>query len=230
MSENNRKFTIPDPTLLEHASRVKTTLSDDLDDFHAFDRTIDKETVKDLDSAIEKVNNIKTDDVVIDEMTELTDMVNLAMGNCNSAFKTVAFFARKVFKDNKAVQNQLGLNDIAKARNKHAQMIVFMNSLAKVAAKYKDELVKGGMNGSVVDSLPGLHQELLNANNNQEVFKKERGIITQERVNSLNKLYDLLLPISDIARIIYADNPAQLAKYTMPSPPSSTQSEDDLVV
>ncbi len=81
----------------------------------------------------------------------------------------------------------------------------------------------------MIDSLPTLQQKLFEANNNQEMFKKERGKVTRERVEKINILYDHLKTISDIARIIYADNPAQLEKYLFPTPKSSTNSSDDLL-
>ena len=51
---------------------------------------------------------VKSDDVVIDEQTEKTTLVNKALAACNTAYKTIAHFVRKVYADNKPVQNQFG--------------------------------------------------------------------------------------------------------------------------
>ena len=104
-----------------------------------------------------------------------------------------------------------------------------MRSLATTVAKYKDQLIEVGINPEIIDSLPFLHQELTEANNEQENYKKERLSLSHERVKRLNKLYDMLLYVSDMAKIIYADNPTQLNKYKMPTPRTSTDSEDDLL-
>jgi len=229
MSINNRKFNITDGKLLEHGNSVASFLPEDLDDFKAFDSTFGQHFIDQLKAGIEDVNQTKSDDVAIDEQTELTDQVRESMEKCNESFKTIAFFARKAFDGNDSIQNQLGFNDIQEARSNQLKMIEFMGSLAKTAAKYKDQLTEAGINPEVIDSLPEFHKELTNANNEQEMYKKERPSLTQERVDRLNKVYDMLLYVSNIARIIYADNPAQLNKYKMPTPRTSTDSEDDLI-
>jgi len=229
MSLNNRKFNITDGRLIEHGNSVVSFLPDDLEKFKAFDNTFGHPFIDQLKAGIDAVNQIKSDDVAIDEQTQLTDRVRESMEKCNEAFKTLAFFARKALDGNESIQNQLGFNDIAEARGNQRKMIEFMGSLAKTAAKYKDQLTEAGMNPQVIDSLPELHQELTEANNEQEMYKKERPSLTYERVERLNKVYDMLLYVSDMAKIIYADNPAQLNKYKMPTPRTSTDSEDDLI-
>jgi hypothetical protein len=222
MSENNRKFPFSDAELLEHAPTVVSFLPDDINDFSTFDSTFGQSTIDNLQGAITAAEGTKTDDVIIDEQAAFTKTVDQKMDACKSAYKTVSYFVQKVYKNNKAIRNQFGLNDYKKVRNNHAKMIVFMRSLAETTNKYLAELIAGGMNENVATSLPTLKQELFDANNNQEMFKKQRGKFTQERVEKMNLLYDELLPISNAARIIYANNPAQLAKYVLPS--SSTES------
>ncbi len=229
MSLNNRKFNISDGRLIEYGNSVVSFLPEDIEDFKSFDSTFGSPFVNQLKTGIDAVNQIKSDDVAIDEQTQLTDHVRESMEKCNEAFKTVAFFARRAFDGNESIKNQLGFNDIAEARGNQRKMIEFMGSLAKTAAKYKDQLIEAGINPQVIDSLPELHRELTEANNEQEMYKKERPSLTYERVDRLNKVYDMLLYVSDMAKIIYADNPAKLNKYKMPTPRTSTDSEDDLI-
>jgi len=229
MAVNDRDFTISDGRLMEYGTSVASFLPDDLADFSAFDSTFNHSFIDNLRESMEDVRAVKSDDVVVDEQSEHTDKVREKMEQCNEAYTTVAFFVRKAFDDNRSVQNQFGMNDISEARNNQLKMIQFMQSLAKTAARYKDQLVEGGINPEVIDTLPQLSEELEDANNRQEMFKKERPGITQERVKRLNKVYHMLSYVSDIAKIIYADNPAQLNKYKMPTPRTSTDSEDDLI-
>lgn len=229
MKQIHRKSPLPDARLYEHGSKVALSLEDDLADFSAFDSTIDRGFIDTLQGDLEGVREIKKDDVMVDELTQLTDEVYRKMAACNKGYKTVAYFVRYTFDGDKSIQNEFGLNDIKEARNNQPKMLFFMDSLAKTAAKYKDELVKGGMNPDTIDALPQLGEELHEANQIQEKFKDEREELTQERVQRVNALYDPLARISDIAKIIYADDPAKLNKYLMPTPDSSTNSEDDLI-
>lgn len=225
MSDKKRKFNLDDARLLERASTEVSFLGEDIGDFTAFDNTFGQSTIDDLQATITAASATKRDDVVIDEQAELTTTVDENMEACKNAYKTVSYFVRKVFKNKKDIQNQFGLNDYKKVRNNHAKMIVFMRSLADTASKYQAELVAGGVNESVITSLPTLAQALFDANNNQEIFKKQRGTFTQDRIEKLNLVYDQLIPISNAARIIYADNPAQLAKYVLPNPSSTDDGE-----
>ena len=230
MSKNDRDFNFSDASLLSYGEVLAATMPNDVTNFNVFDNTINDQYPVKITDAIAEVKNIRTDQVVIDEMTEHTQAVNNALAACNSYYKTVSFFVRKAFKGNTAVQNQFGLNDIAKVRMNVPKMIIFMNDIAGVVAKHQSQLVEVGCNEGLLSTGQKLGEDLKNCNVNQQRFIKERGLITQERVEKLNALYALIRPVSEIANIIFADNPAKLAVYQMPKPKSSTNSHDDLVV
>jgi len=226
MSQNNRKYTITDARLLEHGSVLVKSLEDDLDDFSSFDSTISRNFTDRVQEAIDASYQIKSDRIVIYELAQLTNELNRHMAACKNAYETVAYFAQKVFRDNISVQSQFGLND-SRPGNNHLEMIIFMASLAKTAAIYRDSLEKGGINPDVIDTLPKLQEELYEAKNRQEMFKKERSKTTYERVKRMNALYDRVNAISDIARIIYEENPANLNKYLIPIRRPSKRSSDE---
>ena len=229
MSLNDRLFKMPEAKLLEHAEVVARMYPTDVVNFTAFDSTFTPEYETSIKNAINAVTALKSDQVIIDEMAECTQDVLNAMATCNTDYKTVAYFVRKAFKNNKAVQNQFGFNDIEKVRQSQPRMILFMEEHAGTATDHKAELVAEGCNEVLIDKLLVDAQNLKEANIKQEKFKKERGVITQERVKLLNGVYLLVKPINDIAQIIYSDNPAQLAKYSLPKPKSSQNSADDLI-
>ncbi|TRX65911.1 hypothetical protein [Carboxylicivirga sp. M1479] len=230
MSKNDRLFNVPDATLQQHGTSVATVLPNDLEKFKFFDSTFLDSYPDTIKAAIEEVKAIKTDMVIIDEMTEKTQAVYDSAAACNRAYRTITFFVLKAFSDNKAVQNQFGANDIGKLRKDNTRLVVFMGDLIKVVNKYRVELITAGCSEVVIDSLQQLHTKLSEAKTAQELFKKERGLITQDRVKKLNDLYELLVPISEMAQIIFADDEARMARYLLPRPKSSTNSADDLIV
>lgn len=229
MSEQ-RKFNVADAIMLSYAGVVSANLGEDLPAFKAFDSTFFDDYPKRINDSIRDIKSIRTDNVVIDEMTELTEIVNATLSECNTAYKTLRFFVKKAFADSKPVQNQFGTNDIEKVRKNVPKMVVFMQDLKGMVQKYKAELIAAGCNEAVLDSIGPLCTKLNKDNIKQEQFKKERGVITSERVDKLNELYDLLQPVSEIAHIIFEDASAQLAKYALPTPKSSNNSEADLIV
>ena len=229
MSRNERLFKIPEASLLEHAEVVAEMFPTDAADFMALDSTFTVEYGTTIKNAVGAVTALKSDQVIIDQMAELTQDVLDSMGTCNTDYKTVAYFVRKAFKNNEAVQNQFGFNDLAKVRDSQAKMVLFMEEHAGTAMEHKTELLAQGCNEALIDKL---HVDALNlktANIKQERFKKERGVITQERVQLLNKVYSLVKPLSDVAQIIYSDDAAHLAKYSLPKPKSSQNTSDDLI-
>lgn len=216
MLDNNRKFNLEDAVLLEHASTVVSSLPLDIADFTQFNVTFGQQTIANLQTCIDAASTTKPDSVVKEELAQRTYLVNRNLDTCNEAYKTVLYFVRKVFKDDEGIKNQFGINGIEKAREDHGQMIVFMRSLTETVNQYQVDLIIGGMSEGFIASLPNLHQELLVANNNQAKFKEETARLTQDRVEKMNRLYDELLPISNAAQRIYADNPEQLTKYVLP--------------
>lgn len=229
MSQNERQFKVPEATLLEYAEVVAEMFAIDAADFIAFDSTFTVEYGISIKNAVGAVTALKSDQVIIDQMAELTQNVLDAMSTCNTDYKTVAYFVRKAFKNNKAVQNQFGFNDIEKVRKSQPRMVLFMEEHAGTAMEHKTELVAQGCTETLIDKLLLDAQNLKLANIKQEKFKKERGVITQERVKLLNEVYMLLKPINDVAQIIYSDDAAQLAKYSLPKPKSSQNTVNDLI-
>jgi len=229
MPINDRLFKMPEAGLLEFAEVVAEMYPADAADFMAFDSTFKPNYGSTIKNAIAAVVALKSDQVVIDQMAEHTQRVLDAMATCNTDYKSVAYFVRKAFRDNKAVQNQFGFNDIEKVRKSQPKMILFMEEHAGTAKAHQTELVAQGCKETLIDKLFVDAQNLKAANIEQEKFKKERGVITQERVMLLNQVYKLVKPLSDMAQIIYSDDAARLSKYSLPKPKSSQNTADDLI-
>ncbi len=229
MSKNDRIYNVADADLIENAEVVKETLPDDLSDFSGFDLNFAADYPLVIANSLTQFYDLKPDMVIVNEQAELTQTVIDSMGACNKAFKTVLFFANKAFGNNPAVMKQFGSKGIEKARRSQANLTLFMDTLAETAVSYKTQLVAEGCSEEFIDGLAILATNLKTANISQEKFKKERGLITQERVRSLNDIYKLLKPVHEIAQIIYSDDPARLDKYSLPTPKSSNNNVNDLV-
>lgn len=229
MKLNERLFKFPEAKLLEYAQVVATMYPKDAASFMAFDSSFTAEYGDAIMDSIMAVKALKSDQVAIDEMVELTQLVLDAMADCNQSYKTIAYFVRKAFKNNKAVQNQFGFNDIEKVRRSQPKMVLFMEQHAGTSTKYKAELIAQGCQEVTIDKLLSKAQALLAANVKQEEYKKERGVLTQDRTELLNEVYKLTKPVSDVAQIVYSEDPARLAKYDMPKPKSSQNSSNDLI-
>lgn len=226
MSKNDRDFNISDAELIEHAETVVATLPSDMPTFTAFDSTFTADYIPQLQGVIADAKDYPTDDVMIDEMAEQTLEVERVFTACYNDYKTIAYFVRKAFADNPAIRNQFGLNDIEQARKNQPKMVVFMESLAKTAAKYLGQLTDAGCKPELILGLPEKAAELNEVNIVQEKFKNDRAINTQDRIRALNQVYRLLQPLHDAAAIIFSDDPVRFSIYTMPQSGSSSENPE----
>jgi hypothetical protein len=72
-----------------------------------------------------------------------------------------------------------------------------------------------GMPESLPSELAGLSIELAAADGLQEMLKKKQLLVTSERINLFNSIWETLSQISTAAKIIFADDPARLAIYQL---------------
>ncbi len=219
-----RIYNFSDVILLEYAEHIVKSIQDDIDKFTTFDKNFTVVSVDEIRQTIDSIYNIKTDNVIRDELAELTARVNSSLNSCYSCYKGIIYFAEKAFPDNLPIHNQFGKNDIAKAKSNQFTMIMFMENIEKVAAKYRAELIKEGCGESLLDSISEYKKALLESNRLQESYKKERAIITQDRLVACNSLYKKLRPVNEISKIIFANDPARLLKYALPSSKQSGSS------
>ena len=230
VNNQERLYRVSDTELLETGSVIASGSEEDIADFVAFDSTLSSESTLLLKDAVNALLAGETDSSVLKVQAELTQDVLNAMANCNTARKTIMFFARKAFANNKAVLSQFGQDDVRKARRNQVKTVAIMHRFAKTATQYKAQLVAEGCNEILIDQLPEFSETLQLTNDNQENYKDERGIKTQDRIEKLNMVYLKLKQLSDISKIIYSDDPARMKKYTLPKPKSSSDTEDDLIV
>ncbi len=228
MKTLRRLYNLPDSILLQFSELLVEALPTDIGYFKEFDSKFMASHADDIQADIDIIYNIKTDAIIRDELSEYTDDVVKALDNCNRCFKSIIYFVAKAFPDNIAVHNQFGKNDIDKVRNNQADMVMFMENLEKTTSKYRNQIIDSGCSPNLIDKIPVYKNDLLEKNRKQEIFKKERGIITQDRLLACNKLYKKVKQVSDIAKIIFSDDPARLSKYSLPTMKSSTDSPQDI--
>lgn len=216
MASIKRIYNFSDAILLEFAEHMVDALYLDIDLFTKFDSKFTPESVSDIRHSVDTVYSIKTDNVIRDELAELTQNVSVSLNDCNTCYRGIMYFVEKAFPGNMPVHNQFGKNDIAKAKTNQFPMVMFMENMEKMVSKYRNELIKVGCSESLIDSISEHKKTLLERNRLQESYKKERAVITQDRLVACNNLYKKLRPVSEMSKIIFANDPARLSKYSLP--------------
>ncbi len=97
MPINDRLFKMPEAHLLQFSGVVVSMYPIDVATFSAFDSTFTIDYGATIKNAIDVVTALKSDQVIIDQMTEHKQNVLNAMGKGNTDYKTISYFVRKAF-------------------------------------------------------------------------------------------------------------------------------------
>ncbi len=211
-----RLYNVQDSVLIVAAGLMEYVLPDDIELFTAFDSTVTSDYPSRLNHAISLVNSKSKDDTVVQKQAQYTAAYKAAHDDCYMAFKTVAFFVRKAFPDDEAMQKKFGLPEISKVLYNQNKFSQFFDNLCSASEEHKAVLIDAGCNQNVFTALPLQSQTLKDTLKAQKKFKKLRATITQERIKLLNALYKLMKLIEDIAENIFANDSVRRAKYKLP--------------
>jgi hypothetical protein len=214
-------YNIPDADLLQSGEITATTLPEDIASFTAFDSTLTSSLPDQIRTAISRTKTVHPDDIVVQEQADLTNAMKEEQSSCTIAFQSIAYFVRKAYPNSTAMQKLFGLSEYKNAVNNKNKFIRFMEELSITTEEHRADLIRCGCNTALIDSLPVRAKSLLEADRAQEMFKRNRGQITQDRVVILNELYKLLQPVDEVAQIIFRNDTARMAKYLLPRQPKS---------
>ena len=210
-----RIYFMSDASMLEKARYIYNCLVHDLADFTAFAPKFVQTFVDNFMLKIEAAEDAPQDNQIIDILAQKTDAVNQAMEDCRKLFNKMRYFLEEAFKSNTSLLNEIGYNDYGAARNSQKEMIRFMKVLVTACNKYASELIAVGFDQNQIDSIQATLDKLVTANDDQEYYKGERQAITQQRIEKMNAVWEIVLDVCKAGKIIYADNPAKYKQYVL---------------
>jgi len=210
-----KNYGLTDAEMHEEAIIKQNALKTDIAEFAAFDPKFTNEYVESFSTKINAAKSAITDNVLIDQLAAKTNVVEKAMDSCRKKYRSVKYFVEIAFKNNKAVQNVFGFNDYNAARNSQTKMESFIKQLGISAKSYQTELIASGMTQESINEIETLGNELRLSNEQQEDFKKQRTLLTQNRVLLNNEVYEIVKQIARAGKIIFEDDPAKYAIYIL---------------
>jgi len=208
-----RSYSGTDAQMAEYARVIHSLLVSDLAKFTAFDSTINAAFASSFLTAINSADVVVSDSAIIDIQVQKTELINLAMEKAKSKYADVKYFAQKTFPNSLASQNEFGLNDYERARKSPTQMIQFLDEMHKACVKYQTQLVAKGLSAVAIAEIQTIRTELQTANTNQEVFKKQRPKLTEDRITVLNNCYALISQVNAAAQRVYKDDFAKQKQF-----------------
>ena len=216
-AEVTRKFRVPDDVMLQASRVMHGIFLEDKDTIINFDADFNTRFAENWNAKNKEALEISNDNYYIDKLTEYTAIVQGKMDRCRTAFQKMKYFIEKAFPNQTQIWNQFGFNDYNNVRKSEAHMIKFMGILHSTAIIHADTLIAAGFSRESIDEIEILQEELKNADYEQEMFKKKRSKITQDRVIILNECYEYMQKVSKAAKVIFADNYVKYNNYLLPS-------------
>jgi len=211
-----RIFKIPDAEMVQASRVIHSLFSQDRLLFVNLDPDFNDpfaanwlEAIVDSESAVRDLN-------MQDELVQLTENVQQKMEECRAHFQKMKYNIEKAFPNDKVVWNVFGYNDYEDARKSEIRLLPFMKNLHTQAVKYSAKLIAANYKQDDINKIGTLWQQLLDADQVQESYKKERIVITQQRIETLNKAWEFVMKVNKASKNIFADNYAKLKQYLLP--------------
>lgn len=228
MNEETRAYSgIADNDMMEESQvYLDIFATRDEADFVAFDTSQFGGTFKaDWQTAIDEARATPSDELVVDQQQQLTAEVETQMRISRNTFQSFKYWIEKAFPDKRYIWDEFGYDNYKVDSNDQGKMVDFMYMLHATASKYSAELIAVGLTQAEIDALQTTYNDLDAANRAQNQFINERKGKTQERINKYNLVWSYIALVCRVGKIIYKDNPAKYAHYTLPAGGTNEQPE-----
>ena len=143
------------------------------------------------------------------------DMVEM-IATSMELVRKVELFAEDAFADDPAVLEEFDFKGLREYAKTQAGLITQMEWLAEKAGDYRDELSAAGAPEKLFDVLNEVAEGVFETNSEQEIAKRLRVQHTRERIESMNALWDGLIKVEKLAKMIFKDEEELLQLFIVP--------------
>ncbi len=214
-----------DAEMIQNSKTMLGSFTEDLAVFTGYDPDFNEAYAQEWQAEIDAAENIQKENSVADILTGLTKKVNDGMAECQKKFQLTKHFIEKAFPGNKAVQNEFGYNDYSGARQSQPKMIQFMRNFDKAANKYSEQLIAANYTAENITEIKTIGDNLDAANTEQESYKKNRPVLSQDRITALNMCWQKCAKVGETGKLLFAGNAAKYSKYLLYEKQSAPQPE-----
>lgn len=223
-----RLYQETDAYMAETARTIHSLLVQDLAVFSAINTRFTPAFANAFLQQIEAADAVVTDTTVYTAIGVETEQVLTAMDQARQLYHRIKNHSLWAFPNSVAIQKEF-TTGYREASRSQPEMIVFLETLEKVTQKYLAELTdstKGGMPTALAAELESIRTQLQQKNTQQEFKKKERPVLTEVRIQTLNTCYQTMISINNTAQIVFHNQAAKRAQYVYRAGSSSAESDN----
>lgn len=238
MLKTNRQYSCKNEELLPISKFTLFSLKRDIAEFAAFSNQFNEQYVIDLEAVIKQVESViepEADTLALKLLTQKNEQYFLDL---QKELLIIEGYLKLAKKEIKITPSAFGLTSLRKSYYKH-DLEAVLNGIKIVTANvqtYSATLEAKGMPVTTVKALEDLQNALAENKEKQFEIKSSRARLTQDNTAQLNTLYQKLIEIFTIGKVLYkTSNPAKYNDYTfskllkkvrnVPSPKSEVLSQ-----
>ena len=143
------------------------------------------------------------------------DMLEM-MSVCRELIRKVELFAEDAFADDPAVLEEFDFKGLRENARTQAGLIVQMEFLADKAEDFRDALSAAGAPERLFDTLAEVAEGVFETNSEQEMSKRLRVQHTRERIEVMNALWDGLVKIEKLSKMMFKGEEELLRLFVVP--------------
>lgn len=151
------------------------------------------------------------DYVAVNEQANKTQIVESLMEQGRNLFQTVMLYAQLAFPGDSAVLRLFGQQHYDSARTSQLKLPVLLKATFAQVSKeeYKTPLMAKGLKEEEIASLESLAGGIIEADIDQQNFKKMRSVAAGVRIEKLNAVWEKMATVCQCAKLVFQNDAAR---------------------
>lgn len=213
MEPIRRLYKGADAHMTERARVTYTLMSQALALFTNFNSTMTAAYLQAFLDAIDAAVLVVADNTVVGQQEQLTAQVVAKMRTARTQYKELRLFVEQAFPNSPGTLKEFAFNKYAEVRNSADEMVDFLDEMSNAAIKYKVALLAAGFSQPRIDAIATTRDELIQINNDQEVFISGRPKLTEDRIIVMNTCYKIITLVNASAQFVYLEDYAMRKQF-----------------
>jgi len=215
--------------VLTKAQKIQPHFAADLTQFASFDPWFTPAVNTQLLSGIYSGQKDFSENNLMDEIRRLTNLLDLKLADARHCYEKLTYYVNKGLENIASDCEPFGFADFQKARCSVKRMIPLLNQALVAISNEGNELrlLDAGMPHGLANEMTDIAGELTATHEELKILKKQHLIVTRERIDLFNSMWDTLSKICEDAKIIFANDPTRLAIYELFDMENTDVSQDE---
>lgn len=225
--ESARKFGISFNEVITKSQSIQPQYIEDIQSFTSFDPKFDAQFGETLLQETREALDDFSGSSHMASINRLTERISRLLDESGKSYQKLMYFVHSAFGTSKAIENTFGRKQYEKARKSEKHMIPLLKQAVKAASldQFKVSLESRGMNMELLEEMEQYAAQLVAADEEQEMLKKQQLLVTNARIELYNSIWEKLTKINTAAKIVFANDPVRLSIYQLYSSTPKTEEQ-----